>query len=328
MASEASLSFCSCSAPPWRAASTTQWARWSSSSDERERLERLGRGGDLGQDVDAVLLVLDHPLDPADLPLDPAQPLEVGLDAASLPSRCPCDRSWLHHTPRGYPCPISHAGLTPEGGVGRSIHAHLPSRCDGFPLVQTYSDDDGPGGRRGRTTVRSSSMDRRNHMIIRVALLGGDELVRRGLDSMLRTLGGFELGSIKERVRRAHRHRARGDLRPAARRHHPGARRRRPVHPPGRGLHLEPPPRPRRRGAGPRRLGLPRHEPDGRPARPCAPRDPRGSVRRRAAVARALRPGHRVPHEADLLTARERETLPSSPPVAATTRSRTRCRSR
>ncbi len=36
-------------------------------------------------------------------------------------------------------------------------------------------------------------------MDIRVALLGGDELVRRGLDGMLRTLGGFELGSVKDR---------------------------------------------------------------------------------------------------------------------------------
>ena len=38
-------------------------------------------------------------------------------------------------------------------------------------------------------------------MDIRVGLLGGDELVRRGLDSMLRTLGGFELGTIKDRAR-------------------------------------------------------------------------------------------------------------------------------
>lgn len=37
-------------------------------------------------------------------------------------------------------------------------------------------------------------------MTIRVALLGGDELVRRGLESMLRTLGGFELGSVKDRL--------------------------------------------------------------------------------------------------------------------------------
>lgn len=38
-------------------------------------------------------------------------------------------------------------------------------------------------------------------MDIRIALLGGDELVRRGLDGMLRTLGGFELGSVKDRER-------------------------------------------------------------------------------------------------------------------------------
>src|SRR6478736_5074168 len=47
---------------------------------ERERLERLRRRGHLGEDVDAVLLLLDHPLDPADLPLDPAEALEVRLD--------------------------------------------------------------------------------------------------------------------------------------------------------------------------------------------------------------------------------------------------------
>jgi DNA-binding NarL/FixJ family response regulator len=39
-------------------------------------------------------------------------------------------------------------------------------------------------------------------MIIRVALLGGDELVRRGLEGMLATLGGFELCSVKDRQER------------------------------------------------------------------------------------------------------------------------------
>jgi DNA-binding NarL/FixJ family response regulator len=34
---------------------------------------------------------------------------------------------------------------------------------------------------------------------IRVALLGGDELVRRGLEGMLATLGDFEIGSLKAR---------------------------------------------------------------------------------------------------------------------------------
>ena len=37
---------------------------------------------------------------------------------------------------------------------------------------------------------------------IRVALLGGDELVRRGLEGMLRTLGGFQLGTVKDRARK------------------------------------------------------------------------------------------------------------------------------
>ena len=37
---------------------------------------------------------------------------------------------------------------------------------------------------------------------IRVALLGGDELVRRGLEGMLSTLGDFELGGLKERDER------------------------------------------------------------------------------------------------------------------------------
>jgi hypothetical protein len=37
-----------------------------------ERLQRLGRGGDLGQHVDAVLVVLDHPLQAPDLSLDAA----------------------------------------------------------------------------------------------------------------------------------------------------------------------------------------------------------------------------------------------------------------
>ena len=38
-------------------------------------LERGHRGPDLRQDVDAVALLVDHLLDPAHLPLDPAQPL-------------------------------------------------------------------------------------------------------------------------------------------------------------------------------------------------------------------------------------------------------------
>lgn len=43
---------------------------------ERDLVERRLHGRDLSQDIDAVALVLDHPLDPANLPPDPAQPLD------------------------------------------------------------------------------------------------------------------------------------------------------------------------------------------------------------------------------------------------------------
>src|SRR5262249_21925049 len=42
---------------------------------ERNGLERLRRGGDLREDVDAVRVVVDHPLYAPHLALDPAQPL-------------------------------------------------------------------------------------------------------------------------------------------------------------------------------------------------------------------------------------------------------------
>src|SRR3954471_10183518 len=54
---------------------------------QRDRLEGLRHRRDLREDVDAVLLVLDHPLEAAGLALDPAQPLEVlvlAVDVAVL----------------------------------------------------------------------------------------------------------------------------------------------------------------------------------------------------------------------------------------------------
>jgi hypothetical protein len=41
---------------------------------ERDLVERRLRSGDLGEDIDAVAVVLDDPLDAANLPLDPSQP--------------------------------------------------------------------------------------------------------------------------------------------------------------------------------------------------------------------------------------------------------------
>src|SRR5687768_1385785 len=52
---------------------------------EGDRLEGLRHGRDLGEDVDAVLLVLDHALQAARLPLDPAQALEVVVLAVDVP---------------------------------------------------------------------------------------------------------------------------------------------------------------------------------------------------------------------------------------------------
>ena len=42
-------------------------------------MERLGDRGNLGEDVDAVLVFVDHAGDAADLPFDAAQALEVRL---------------------------------------------------------------------------------------------------------------------------------------------------------------------------------------------------------------------------------------------------------
>src|SRR3984893_11423429 len=46
---------------------------------EGDRLEGPGYRGDLGQDVDAVDVFFHHPLQATDLPLNPAQPLEIGV---------------------------------------------------------------------------------------------------------------------------------------------------------------------------------------------------------------------------------------------------------
>src|SRR5262245_42714960 len=52
---------------------------------ERERLERGVHGRDLGEDVDAVAVVLDHPLDPPHLALDPVQALDEGILVLAVP---------------------------------------------------------------------------------------------------------------------------------------------------------------------------------------------------------------------------------------------------
>ena len=56
---------------------------------EGDGLQRPGHGRDLGQDVDAVGVVLDHALEPAHLALDAAQPLEVSIFVLRVPAHDP-----------------------------------------------------------------------------------------------------------------------------------------------------------------------------------------------------------------------------------------------
>src|SRR5450759_3565337 len=75
---------------------------------EGERLERFGDRGDLGEDVDAVLVVCDHLLQAADLALDAAQPVEVrGLGLVSA------RRGDFSHVTT-----IPVPGMSLQGGVG------------------------------------------------------------------------------------------------------------------------------------------------------------------------------------------------------------------
>src|SRR5690625_2982529 len=72
---------------------------------QREGLQRPGGGRDLGEDVDAVLVLLDHLGDPADLSLDAAQPQQVvillwGVPVHGLHLSRP--NVSTHHTGWGY----------------------------------------------------------------------------------------------------------------------------------------------------------------------------------------------------------------------------------
>ena len=58
---------------------------------EGDRLEGLGNRSDLSEDVDAVLVFVDHPLQPAHLALDPAEPPLVAVLVMAVP---------VHNAPR------------------------------------------------------------------------------------------------------------------------------------------------------------------------------------------------------------------------------------
>ena len=75
MAAEASSSLALASDPPPFTASTTQG----------DRLQSPGGRRDLLEDVDAVAVLLDHALEPPDLPFDPAQALQHRLLVIAVP---------------------------------------------------------------------------------------------------------------------------------------------------------------------------------------------------------------------------------------------------
>src|SRR3954462_1730700 len=72
---------------------------------ERDRLQRLRHRRHLGEDVDAVLLVLDHALQAAGLALDAAQPLEVVVLAVDVPARGLGSGHARNYTPLGFTSP-------------------------------------------------------------------------------------------------------------------------------------------------------------------------------------------------------------------------------
>src|SRR5260221_7831069 len=109
---------------------------------KRHRLQRPGGRRHLGQDVDAVLLILDHPLQPADLALDPAQPLKVVLlvggvsvHAVLRPATAPCLHLVTLPNPRtvlGVPTTITNVIATLQGTASPErfyvVTGHLDSR--------------------------------------------------------------------------------------------------------------------------------------------------------------------------------------------------------
>src|SRR5918994_2907091 len=74
---------------------------------QRHGLERLRGGGDLGEHVDAVLVVLDHLRNAADLALDAAHPLEVGVLVLGVP---------VHARPLPAPSAAYPSGVLRDGG--------------------------------------------------------------------------------------------------------------------------------------------------------------------------------------------------------------------
>ena len=113
------------------AALATQCRRCSSSSCRAKDCRALVLGGDLGEYVDAVDVLFDHPLQAPDLALDPAQPLQVLVLLLGVPVAAVGRRGLV-----GRLAPLVAAGG--RGGAGcRGRHGVLPLFTVGahIPLV-------------------------------------------------------------------------------------------------------------------------------------------------------------------------------------------------
>ena len=132
----ASCTFSSPSSPSARTASATQCRRCSSSRPEPDALERLGDRRDLGEHVDAVLVVAHHALQPADLPLDPAQPVEVVVPVHRVAAHRVCSRHCRYRV-RGYTSRVmtQQVDLPVEGMTCASCAARVERGLADLPGV-------------------------------------------------------------------------------------------------------------------------------------------------------------------------------------------------
>src|SRR5690606_6927276 len=100
--------------------------------------ERLVHGRDLRQDVRAVALLLDHPLEAADLPLDAAQPLQVPLLDLRVHAHRPAGAVGVLQVPAAHPHWRVHRPILP-----RLRHHALLASVSAPPLSPPTAPADG-----------------------------------------------------------------------------------------------------------------------------------------------------------------------------------------
>ena len=97
---------------------------------QAKRVEGRAHGGHLGQDVDAVALLLDHATDPGDLPLNAAQPAQRRLiDRMGAAPGCDGRHRFVRYSFLSISRARHGTSIIPQGGeVHRGIRGILPAR--------------------------------------------------------------------------------------------------------------------------------------------------------------------------------------------------------